>query len=168
MDMMHELSFAVAPFAPSNLTANLQGNIAYLVWNDNSISETNYTIQRANSLVGPWTNLTILPGTKTRGSMNYDDGTVVQNITYYYKIIANNIVGDTLTPGFPIVQADSVPSNIVNVGNGIVCQTSADTNNDGIISMPELLVYIQGWKHGTVTMPHLLMAINFWKVGVGC
>lgn len=49
-----------------------------------------------------------------------------------------------------------------------VCQTGADANGDGKISMAELLGYIGKWKAGTATMTLLLKAIGFWKVGIGC
>lgn len=49
-----------------------------------------------------------------------------------------------------------------------VCQTAADTNGDGKISMAELLGYIGRWKSGSVTMQLVLRAVGFWKVGVGC
>ncbi|MFZ3043679.1 MAG: CHRD domain-containing protein [Minisyncoccia bacterium] len=48
------------------------------------------------------------------------------------------------------------------------CQTTADTNSDGAISLIEILNYIKGWKLGTVTNLLILKGIGFWKAGIGC
>ncbi len=48
------------------------------------------------------------------------------------------------------------------------CETDADTNEDGKISMSELMTYIGRWKLGEVSMPDLMKAIGFWKAGIGC
>jgi len=63
MDMMHSLPFVVKPnAAPSNVTATSVGNgnnqQVNLTWVDNSINETNFTVQRSISLNGPWLSLT--------------------------------------------------------------------------------------------------------------
>lgn len=47
-DMMHSMVFAVAPRPPTDLKATLEGNSVELSWKDNSISETGFTIQRAD------------------------------------------------------------------------------------------------------------------------
>jgi len=49
------------------------------------------------------------------GLKSYIDTTVVPSTTYNYRVLATNIVGDTQTPGFPTMTADSVPSGIVSV-----------------------------------------------------
>ncbi len=46
-DMMRAVSIAVAPEAPSNLVATKVGSSVTLTWTDNSLTETNFTIQRA-------------------------------------------------------------------------------------------------------------------------
>jgi len=45
MDMMHEVSLAVAPDAPINPNATLVANLVRVNWTDNSTDETNFTIQ---------------------------------------------------------------------------------------------------------------------------
>ncbi len=47
-DMMHSMVFAVAPRPPTDLKATLEGNCVEVSWKDNSISETGFTIQRAD------------------------------------------------------------------------------------------------------------------------
>ena len=38
------------------------------------------------------------------------------NTVYFYKVIATNVVGDTLTAGFPTITSMSAQSNVVNTG----------------------------------------------------
>ena len=113
-DMMVSTIFAVAPRPPTNLT--IKGNSGKLSWVDNSISETGFTIQRAedpNFTVG-LTTFKVGPNVVT-----YSDTTTQKNKRYYYRVQANNVVGDTYnypapSVGFPTLSADSVFSNIVN------------------------------------------------------
>ena len=117
MDMMHEVSLAVAPDAPIIQSATLGVNQVIVNWTDNSTGETNFTIQR-NTSASAWITLAIVPSTTgpgTGGLKSYVDTTVVPNTTYNYRVLATNIVGDTNTAGFPTMSADSAPSGIVTV-----------------------------------------------------
>lgn len=49
MDMMHGLAIAVPPAAPTNLTVSYDGVQGTLNWNDNSLNESSFTIQRSTS-----------------------------------------------------------------------------------------------------------------------
>jgi FtsP/CotA-like multicopper oxidase with cupredoxin domain len=122
MDMMHSLLFAVAPDAPTLLTAALVGNTARLTWQDNSITETAFTVQRATAAAGPWTNLASgLPASPGSGStVTYIDSTLAGGTAYYYRVMAVNVVGDTMVypapaVGFPYVTMNSAFSNIANL-----------------------------------------------------
>jgi fibronectin type 3 domain-containing protein len=114
MDMMHGVAFAVPPKAPSNLAAAIVGNSVILTWNDNSASETGFTIQRSTDgsfPVGLTDSFPVGPNTVT-----YIDTSIEVGKMYYYRIVANNVVGDTLTypapsTGFPSTSADSAYSN---------------------------------------------------------
>ncbi|GEM_PF-860053 len=146
MDMMHAQAFAVAPEAPSNLTATNNGNSVNLTWKDNSISETGFTIQRATnaSFTAGLTTFKVGPNVKT-----YTDNSVVKGTTYYYRIIANNVVGDTVvyaapSIGFPTMSADSVASNVVKtaaIADGVGVWRNSnqrfylDNNLDGIVDI---------------------------------
>ena len=117
MDMMHSLAFAVAPKAPTNLTAVLKGKGVVLTWKDNSINETGFTVQRAKTANGPWTTLaTLMAPAGTGSTLTYTDTTYKANQKpYYYQVFANNVVGDTAvytSPaiGFPRKSADSAPA----------------------------------------------------------
>jgi hypothetical protein len=116
MDMMHAVILAVAPEAPSNLVAMVKGGKATLTWTDNSLNETSFTVQRANTAAGPWTTLATLPPAVGTGStVTYTDASFKSNQTpYYYRVFASNLVGDTQvypvpSIGFPNMSADSAP-----------------------------------------------------------
>lgn len=111
MDMMHSMAFAVPPKAPSNLVATLMPNRRVeLTWVGNPKIATTFTVQRALSNSGPWVSLATLQS----DSSSYIDQMGVNN-TYFYRVYASNIVGDTATPGFPAMTLDSGFSNIVKV-----------------------------------------------------
>ncbi|WP_175491888.1 fibronectin type III domain-containing protein [Paenibacillus sophorae] len=128
MDMMHAVAFAVPPKAPSSLAANLTGSFfnkrVVLTWTDNSSNETGFTVQRAASSSGPWTTVATLPADST----SYTDPIGITINTYYYRVFASNTVGDTATPGFPVVTVDSDFSNVVKVDPNQVQPPAAPTN----------------------------------------
>ncbi len=110
MDMMRSTILAVAPRSPTNLTATrLSGNQGIrLNWVDASKTETAFVIQRA--LDANFTN-TVTPFTVGANVTTYTDGTAAPTTTYYYRVAARNVVGDTATPGFPTKTANSAWSN---------------------------------------------------------
>jgi hypothetical protein len=75
--------------------------------------------------------------------------------TSYIRYVSNDTAGVT-----EIVKSQTIMLS--------ACQTGADTNGDGIISLTEILAYINNWNLGTVLMTDLLKAIGLWQVGVGC
>jgi len=119
MDMMHSLAFAVPPRAPTLQPLVLGGTAnnprVSLTWTDNSIKETQFTIQRAsdaNFTIGLRTfNVAAAAGSGT--NVVYTDTTVSPNNTYWYRVYAiGATVGDTQaypnSLGFPTMSADSV------------------------------------------------------------
>ncbi|PWB54837.1 MAG: hypothetical protein C3F06_03435 [Candidatus Methanoperedenaceae archaeon] len=126
--MMRSMIVTLTPKDPSNLTAVSSGTkknpAVNLTWMDNSANEISFTIQRATSVNGPWINVTTLssssitgPGT---GMRTYTDTSVAKATTYYYRVIANNVVGYTQTyappaVGYPSMRADSLPSGTATV-----------------------------------------------------
>ncbi len=115
MDMMHALSFATPPTAPSDLVAaQSSGPVrASLTWTDNSGNETGFTIERAtdNLFTTGLTTFTSLANVAT-----YTDPTIVDGTVYFYRVMANNVVGDSETPGFPTMSANSAYSNTAQLG----------------------------------------------------
>ena len=123
MDMMHAQVIAVAPEAPSNLNASvaLLGHPVNLTWADNSISETGFTLQRATNsgFTTGLANFTVGPNV-----VKYNDTSAVSGTTYYYRVQANNVVGDTTVypapaVGFPQKTALSKWSNSLAVNTSL-------------------------------------------------
>jgi FtsP/CotA-like multicopper oxidase with cupredoxin domain len=125
MDMMRPIAVAFPPRAPSYLVAFKQGTRATLMWTDNSLSETGFTIQRANDANFATGVVTFTVGANVK---TYVDTTIRNNRNYYYRVQANNLVGDTWdyanpninegAAGFPTIQADSAWTNTAMVGTG--------------------------------------------------
>lgn len=134
MDMMHAVSFAVPPIAPSNLAVTLVGNTANLNWMDNSITETGFTIERATDADFTMNLVTYTVAANT--TTFQDPGQLANNTTYYYLIIATNTVGDTMTPGFPTVTVNSLPSNVVTIGTPATTVTLHLRMGWNLVSIP--------------------------------
>jgi FtsP/CotA-like multicopper oxidase with cupredoxin domain len=121
--MMRPMAIGVAPIAPSGLGAVDGASTVTLTWTDNSKNETNWTIQRATTAGGPWTTVAAVDSTTgpaTGGTITYVDTPVAPPGTYYYQVIANNVIGDTTTYALPAVgytniSVDSVPSGSTSV-----------------------------------------------------
>ena len=112
MDMMRAIIVAAPPKAPTNLVVTTKGTSATLTWKDNSLSETSFTIERAEDAaftIG-LTKFTVNAGTTT-----YTDK-IKNKQLYFYRVKATNTVGDTTqypqpAIGFPTMSVDSAPSN---------------------------------------------------------
>ncbi|HSF82572.1 MAG TPA: multicopper oxidase domain-containing protein [Anaerolineales bacterium] len=101
MDMMHSQVVGIAPKAPTFVSAVASGsggNRNYTVtWIDNSKNETAFVIERSSSSTGPWSILATVPSNRLNvgpgtGTRTFVD--VTRN-TYYYRVYAINVVGDT-------------------------------------------------------------------------
>jgi hypothetical protein len=100
MDMMRPVSVAMPPIAPDGLAVTTGGigasAVLTLTWNDNSINETSFLVQRMDT-PGVWTDLgTVLSPlnlTNTHGIRSYVDATYRQNRVYQYRVTALNSVG---------------------------------------------------------------------------
>jgi FtsP/CotA-like multicopper oxidase with cupredoxin domain len=121
-DMMRAMVLAVPPIVPGTPVAAVpNGSTAVVLkWADGSLNETGFTIQRATSATGPWTTIAQVgaaPGSGT--TVSYTDRTVSKKTTYYYRVIANNLVGYTKAyaapaVGYPNLSADSAASGVSN------------------------------------------------------
>jgi hypothetical protein len=79
------------PDAPSDLTANARGKAKIaLNWTDNSTNEDGFRIYRGLAV----NNLT-LHETVGRNTTSYVDNTVSSKTTYFYKVCASNIEGES-------------------------------------------------------------------------
>jgi len=153
-DFMRPMAVAVAPpVPPSGLTVrNISPTSVNLTWVDTTISETNWTVQRApNATAGPWTDLSMFASTTgpQKGStVSYIDATLVANTQYYYRVLATNIVGDYTpypgTVGYPYLIVNSSPSNTAT-NMGI---PSNSPTGVGVFRPSTHIFYL---KNGTVT-----------------
>ncbi len=129
MDMMRAMIMAVSPRAPTGLSAEWATGMpgVNLTWTDDSLSETNFVIERAEAPGGPWTPVGVVAGANGTGSiLTYTDAPVASGTPYYYRVIAVNLVGDTWNysdpnineepVGFPTITMWSAPSNVVSIG----------------------------------------------------
>jgi FtsP/CotA-like multicopper oxidase with cupredoxin domain len=124
MDMMRPQSLVLPPIAPSGLTNTLQSaggsqRRAVLTWNDNSITETSFDVQRSTNLGGTWTTITTIQS--PLGSPNihqtrtYTDPSSFNptTTTRYYRVLANNTVGYVADTAFPQTTATSTSNTRV-------------------------------------------------------
>ena len=80
-----------APAAPGTLVAALwQGTNVYLSWSDNSDNETGFEIQRSGNATN-WALRSVAGVNQT----NFVDAAVQPGATYYYRVRANNLPGDS-------------------------------------------------------------------------
>ena len=114
MDMMRPVTLALPPVKPDGLayTTGMSGGtlVLMLTWNDNSIAETSYVIQRMANGSGAWVDLgTIaspLDQANTTGARTYNDTTVMPSVAYQYRVVAKNTVG--YGAGFPTLTVQSI------------------------------------------------------------
>lgn len=79
--------FVTAPRAPTDLRGKLLSNTSIrLVWRDNAIDETSYSIERSTSLDGGFTSV----GRTDVNVNQFIDSGLIANKTYYYRVRAMN------------------------------------------------------------------------------
>ncbi len=145
MDMMHSVGFMVIPDAPSNLTAiGLDDPVSVnLAWKDNSADETSFIIQRAEDtgFTTGLTNFTVAGSANGAfgGTMTFTDMTAAANTSYYYRVLASNVAGDTAVyaapaVGFPVSSMLSAPSAFTGISYtapSLITQPSSQTVTEG-------------------------------------
>jgi FtsP/CotA-like multicopper oxidase with cupredoxin domain len=131
-DMMRPMVFGVSPASPTGVSATAgaagSGNVT-IQFTDNSVNETGFTLQRSTDGLNwasvdtkkalmqpdPTLNADLSvndPGASTGTVWSYIDPGLTAGTTYYYRVIANDVVGDTHTAGYPTASVDSVPSSV--------------------------------------------------------
>ncbi len=114
-DMMRPIMVGVNPETPDSLVAadNVSGNVL-LTWNDNSLTATSFTVQRATD-PGFTMNLTQFNGPRAAGiPQTYTDTTNVAATLYYYRVLENDDIGGISgVPTEPSMTVSSLPSNVV-------------------------------------------------------
>lgn len=133
-DMMRPMLFGIAPITPTIGTATaskVKGKpVVTVQFVDNSVNETGFTVQRSSNGGTTWvtpgtvarpapvlntaTQVVTDSGTSVGTTVSFVDTTVVAGTAYVYRVIANDVIGDTSTAGFPSMSVDSVPSAASN------------------------------------------------------
>ena len=160
MDMMRPQSLVLPPVAPSNLTATLSGGgtdqTATLTWDDNSITETAFVVQRSDNLGGNWTTVGTMPSpldqpNAHRPGLTVDDPTPFDpaTTTLYYRVVAQNTVGYMADPAYPQMTVAST-SNRVVVGPQFTITATAGANG-GITPSGDVAVGSGGSQTFTFT-----------------
>jgi stress response protein SCP2 len=130
---------AAIPEKPSGLRAEaLLPFIIKLSWEADN-KALNYIIQRSTSATGTYTQIA------TTAEISYTDTNLLLSTTYYYKVIAHNIVGDS-----PV-------SNVVSAQTGNSIQMTLDTWADGNITTSSG----EQWFRFTATAATQYLHINF-------
>jgi hypothetical protein len=120
MDMMRPVTLALPPLRPGGLMATVTGSgksmRVVLTWNDNSVTETSFEVQR--SLDGTtWTTIGTLPSplnvTNTKGQRTFTDTAVTAGTPYLYRVVALNTVG--YGAEFPTTTVRSQPTDPAGV-----------------------------------------------------
>ena len=112
----------LVPAAPSALSANIvSASQVNLVWQDNAVNETGFTVQRASD-PGFTTSLASFDIPVANATSYSDIGTVI-NTTYYYRVFAYNTSGNSL------------PSEVIEVTTHVALP-SAPTGLSGVLVNP--------------------------------
>lgn len=122
--MMRPVSLVLPPLAPDGLTntlVNAGGSLrrAVLTWNDNSITETSFLVQRSTNLGSTWTTITTIQSPLNAANIHqtrtYTDTSSFNPTTTvrYYRVLANNTVGYVADPAYPQTTATSVSNTRV-------------------------------------------------------
>jgi FtsP/CotA-like multicopper oxidase with cupredoxin domain len=117
MDMMRPVSVALPPNTANGLTSTITGTGAnrrlVLTWNDNSINETSFAVQRTTNGT-TWVDvgsvdspLNLVNG---HGSRTFTDATFNANTAYLYRVVAKNTAG--YGGAYPAMTAQSLSATI--------------------------------------------------------
>jgi FtsP/CotA-like multicopper oxidase with cupredoxin domain len=117
MDMMRPVSVALPPIAPDGLVGTVlgSGNNTYvsLTWNDNSINETSFVVQRDDGT--GWVDIATIQSPldlpNIHQTRSYDDHTFNRTMAYNYRILAKNTVG--YGAEFPALTVQSMSKAVV-------------------------------------------------------
>ena len=114
MDMMRPVLMALPPFAADGLTRAIVSRRNEISWNDNSIAETSFILQRSADGMS-WTDVATsgspLDQPNTKGDVrSLRDTGANRNAALLYRVVARNTVG--YGGAYPAVDADSTSAPI--------------------------------------------------------
>jgi fibronectin type 3 domain-containing protein len=156
MDMMHAIVFAVPPRPPFGLSATTGPNQVNLTWTDGSIKEASFKVERASDTdfrtgLTTFPVATVLDPNTADGTFTFRDTTAANNSSYWYRVYAiGETVGDTFTPNFPTMAADSVSAAIPVVLGAPT--TGVPANPTLLTSIPQAGPQVQlTWRDNATT-----------------
>lgn len=114
MDMMRPVLMALPPFAANGLAVSFTGNQNVISWNDNSITETSFILQKSVDGI-TWTNVATSPSPlnveNTRDvPRSLTDTQSDPTAALLYRVVARNTVG--YGGAYPQVNADSFSATL--------------------------------------------------------
>lgn len=129
MDMMRPQSLALPPNKPDGLSAARAGNNLVLTWNDNSINETSFLLQKSTNGT-TWTDVgtsqSPLNLVNTHGTRSLTDTAYNANDNNQYRVVAKNTVG--YGSAFPSLTVQSMSEILV-----VVDPPAAPTNLTAVV-----------------------------------
>ena len=143
---MRPMIIAVPPEAPSTLAASalsLPFRVR-LTWNDNSLNATGFTVERATDPAFTL-NLTTFDAPKVAGiPQSFIDDTAISGTLYYYRVVANNVVGGILGVATePSGIASSLPTNVVKFPTNLFYLTVVSPHGT-VVANPSRASYTSG------------------------
>ena len=116
MDMMRPVSVALPPLVADGLSLNRPTST--LTWNDNSINETSFVVQRSTDGGTTWTDVGSSPSPldqpNTHGTRTFTDTTYNSGLDSQFRVVAQNTVGYGLE--FPSLTASSTSAPVIVPG----------------------------------------------------
>ncbi|MGB3466404.1 MAG: RICIN domain-containing protein [Cyclobacteriaceae bacterium] len=160
------------PAAPSSLSASAGGTSSvFLSWNDNSVDEDLFSVQRSPSGSGNWSTVATLPANTT----NYTNTGLTAATIYFYRVRAENQTGSSSWSQTVSATTNPVSSGIVdgtvyritNSGSGKTIDVAGVSLNNG--ATIQQWIYTGGdnqhWRvESTGTGEYRLTAIHSGKV----
>ena len=111
--MMRPVDLVLPPLKPDGLTTSISSSHFKITFNDNSITETSFDLQRSSDGT-TWTTVGTSPSPldqpNTHGVRSIVDSTSVTTASYQYRVVARNTVG-YLTE-FPTMTASSMSGTV--------------------------------------------------------
>ncbi len=142
MDMMRPVSVALPPNAPDGLAFDTA--TATLSWNDLSINETSFDVERSEDGGITWlvvgTDPSPLDQPNTHSVRSLNDSTYVPSIDYQYRVVAKNEVGYGL--GFPSMTVQSISLPVIVSGT-----FSAPSNLTAVLDVGPIVTL--NWQDNT-------------------
>jgi hypothetical protein len=136
------------PNPATNLQANPQTSISVMAhWNDGSINEQGFRVQRAPSSSGPWTTV-VTVGFNTTGTLDYG---LPPEAQVCYRVVAFNNVADAPPSNVDCTTPPAGPTGFTATGVDAQTVDFAWTDNSAVEDGYELWAYDCGYYYDCYT-----------------